>query len=258
MVTIRAIEQIRVHLIATPRLSDSTLEFLSQHNTEWRQTPGSTDAERLIEFSGRVCYMAFGEQQSPKTARDYIRHLVTQGHESVLEHATWSFVIDGLSRAAANQITRHRAGWAFSQLSQQYHDGSNSAFVLPREVMSDETISAGMAETFKATLSLYSAAARKFSSKVESTELEARERKRRARTFARAVLPNATQTVLAASANARALRHFFKIRGNIPGDPEMRWISARLFEAVSLSAPSVFEDFQVISTNDAYGGVAVR
>jgi thymidylate synthase (FAD) len=74
-------------------------------------------------------------------------------------------------------------------------------------------------------------------------ELSKKEFKRAIRSAARSVLPNATETKIVVTANARALRHFFKIRGSIPGDIEMRQVAAELFKLVRTDGPSLFDDF---------------
>jgi site-specific recombinase XerD len=78
--------------------------------------------------------MSFGAAQSPQNNTDYIHNLIQMGHESVLEHATWTFFITGVSRAFSHQLVRHRAGFSFSQLSQQYHDESEARFVIPESL----------------------------------------------------------------------------------------------------------------------------
>src|SRR5579871_3502439 len=75
------------------------LSFLQANGTEWNRTPSATEAEELVEAAGRVCYMSFGSNQSPKSNEEYIRHLINMGHESVLEHVSWSFMLEGVSRA---------------------------------------------------------------------------------------------------------------------------------------------------------------
>ncbi len=76
-------------------------------------------------------------------------------------------------------------------------------------------------------------------------ELNEREFKRAIRSAARSVLPNATETKIVVTANARALRHFFKVRGYIPGDVEMREVAAAIFKLVQAEAPSLFSDFRL-------------
>src|SRR5258708_35857717 len=75
--------------------------------------------------------MSFGDKQSPRQNGDYIRNLIRQGHESVLEHVSWTFLLTNVSRAFTHQLVRHRVGFSFSQLSQQYHDESDASLVLP-------------------------------------------------------------------------------------------------------------------------------
>src|ERR1044071_4233575 len=97
----------------------------------------STDGERLAEFAGRLCYMS---QRNPasRTTRDYLENIKKQGHGSVLEHVNYSVLIEGVSRSLTHELVRHRAGWAYSQLSQRYVDESVADFVMPPAVIGDE------------------------------------------------------------------------------------------------------------------------
>src|SRR5579872_3130893 len=105
----------RIYLISRPTFDFHSLsEFLELEGVSWRRTEGSTSAEEVIEVSGRVCYMSFGRKQSPRTTPEYIGNLVEMGHESVLEHACWTFLVTGVSRAFSHQLVRHRVGFSFS------------------------------------------------------------------------------------------------------------------------------------------------
>lgn len=110
---------------------EAVSHWLRASGLAWRRTPNATPAEELIELAGRICYMSFGSRQSPRDNAQYIRNLVMQGHESVLEHASWTFMIEGVSRSFSHQFVRHRAGFSFSQLSQQYADQSSMPARLP-------------------------------------------------------------------------------------------------------------------------------
>jgi thymidylate synthase (FAD) len=81
-------------------------------------------------------------------------------------------------------------------------------------------------------------------------ELQKRELKRAIHSAARSVLPNATETKIIVTANARALRHFFRVRGSIPGDVEMREIAGAMFKLVQADAPSLFSDFTLTTLAD--------
>jgi len=73
--------------------------------------------------------MSFGEKQHRQDNASYVANLLSQDHESVLEHANFTILADGISRALTHQLVRHRAGFAYSQLSQQYHDESDAEFL---------------------------------------------------------------------------------------------------------------------------------
>lgn len=235
----------KVHLLARPSFDvDSLNDFLSDRGMSWRKSAGTTDAEDLTEIAGRVCYLSFGEAQSPRTNREYVARLVQMGHESVLEHATWTLLMAGISRALSHQIVRHRAGFAFSQLSQQYHDESNAECVEPEIVRNSRVAHAAWTEAME-----HSAAA--YRSIVEALDGEQRrdlpgsgkEARRAIRSAARSVLPNAVRTHLVASANARAWRHFLSVRGSIAGDPEMRALCVAVSRILVKEAPALFDDF---------------
>jgi len=237
----------QVFILARPQFDKGYLAFLNAFYEgaprEWHESPSCTAAERLVEFAGRVCYMSFGPKQSPKTNEEYIRNLIQNGHESVLEHAAWTFAISGVSRAFTHQLVRHRIGFSFSQLSQQYHDESDAQFIEPPGIEG----SPNAAATWR-RLMLESIAAYNDNSAISSNK----ERTRALRSVARSVLPNATATVIVVSANARSLRHFFKIRGGIIGDVETRLVAAALFKAVQPEGPSLFSDFGLSVLADGY------
>src|SRR5215204_3261350 len=98
-----------------------------------------TDGERLAEFAGRLCYMS---QHNPanRSTRDYLENIRKQGHGSVLEHANYSLLFEGVSRSLTHELVRHRAGFSFSQLSQRYVDESEAHFVVPPAIVGDEAL----------------------------------------------------------------------------------------------------------------------
>src|SRR5260370_11418713 len=97
--------------------------------------------ERLAEFAGRVCYMS---QHNPasRTTAEYLENIKKQGHGSVLEHAVYVLLIEGISRSCSHELVRHPAGFAYSQLSHRSDDQSQPAFVLPPSLASDPCLEA--------------------------------------------------------------------------------------------------------------------
>jgi thymidylate synthase (FAD) len=245
---------VRVHLVSRPQFDlGEFLAFLANSQMGWRRSAGAGDAQELIEAAGRVCYMSFGQNQSERTNVEYIRNLIELGHESVLEHVNWGFVISGISRALSHQIVRHRVGFAFSQLSQQYHDESDADFTMPAEIEGHPRAEAAWDRAVNTAREAYREILDVLDQKAEHGEgsrLNSREFRRGIRSAARSVLPSCTETILFMTANARALRHFFTVRGGILGDREMRDLAVELFRAVTREAPAVFFDFGLVKLSD--------
>jgi thymidylate synthase (FAD) len=243
----------KVYLLTRTRLDiEAFLSFLSEEGTDWARSPSATESEEAVEIAGRICYMSFGEKQSPRRNGDYVHNLIKQGHESVLEHVNWTFLLAGVSRAFTHQLVRHRAGFAFSQLSQQYHEEIDAEFVEPAHLEQSPQALAAWRRAVEVSQESYRVILDSLS-KLEGKpglELSQKEFKRAIRSAARSVLPNATETKIVVTANARALRHFFKVRGSIPGDIEMRCIAAALFNLVRVEAPSLFADFKLDELSD--------
>lgn len=245
----------KIYKISRPFINeDEIVRFLIDEELNWKRTDHATNAEETVELAGRLCYMSFGDLQSNRNTSEYIQNLIVQGHESVLEHVNWSFIITGVSRGFTHQLVRHRVGFAFSQLSQQYFNESNALMVEPTIVNKHSNISEKWNQITNQTKEAY----------VEILQLlenlengdnklsitEKKEIKRLKYTAARSVLPNATETKIFITANARALRHFLDVRGAIPGDEEMRIVSAEILRLVSEDTKSLFSDFYISYLSD--------
>ena len=242
-------KSLRVYVVGRTKVDLDALEaFLADNDLVWFRDEEARDAEIIVEAAGRVCYMSFTDDKSKMRFPNvkYVRNLIQQEHESVLEHASWTFLLDGVSRALSHQLVRHRVGFAFSQLSQQYHDESEAAFVVPHGI---NPKSSGF-EIWKSSLRQALLAYREALSSVGSTESSTREQTRHKRSVARSLLPNATSTTLAVTANARALRHFFRVRGTIEGDYEMRALCVEMLKQIRSDAPSLFQDFSIAVHGD--------
>lgn len=242
-----------IYVLSRPHFEQETFRsFLQDVETSWQATSEANEAENIVEVAGRVCYMSFGEQQSPRTNSEYIRNLIAMGHESVLEHVNWTFLITGVSRAFTHQLVRHRTGFAFSQLSQQYHDEVDATFVEPGQLHRFPQALKAWQEAMKVARNSY----REILDTLEKDEatllggLSQKEARRAIRSAARSVLPNATETKIIVTANARALRHFLDVRGSIPGDEEMRCLSYKLLQALKNDAPAIFCDFRIETLSD--------
>ncbi len=239
---------LKLYVIGRPNFDVTAVaEFLNSAQTSWRRTASATKAEEIIEIAGRICYMSFGSEQSKCTNGDYIRNLIEMGHESVLEHVSWSFLISGITRSISHQLVRHRVGFSVSQLSQQYHDESNARFVMPPEINDCSHAAERWMQAVNAARDAYGEILRVIKEEKEKTGITGNQKEmlRAVRSAARSVLPNCTETTLVITVNARALRHFLTLRGAIPGDCEMRELAVEILKTVQKEAPSLFFDFEI-------------
>src|SRR6266481_3506505 len=244
---------LKIFLVSEPSFDLAEMdEFLRESHTSWRRTARTKPGEQIVEAAGRICYMSFGEKQSPRDTHEYVKRLVDQGHESVLEHVNWGFIISCVSRAFTHQLVRHRVGFSFSQLSQQYHEETDAEFIEPQVNLPPEAKAAwdhAMATAKKAYGEILESL-RFLESKSKREDGCVKEVRRAIRSTARSVLPNATQTKIWVTVNARALRHFFSVRGAIAGDLEMRQVSAEMLRIVKIKAPALFFDFDIETLPD--------
>ncbi len=214
-------------------------EWLGDPDIPWT-TDTAVAGETLVEYAGRHCYMSFNKGR--KTNASYITHLLEMGHGSVLEHAVYTFRIWGVSRTCTHELVRHRAGWAYSQLSQRYVDESEGRFIEPDDIAADETLHGMWMAAVEPTRQAYRDLSQKLYEALGTIEDKTLRRKM-ARQAARSVLPNATETKLVVTANARALRHFIEMRASEGAETEIRRLAVAVLRVMQREAPNLFGDY---------------
>ena len=180
------------------------------------------DAEDLIEYAARVCYQSTGRCQ-PGASGKFIQRLISQGHESPLEHAYATFHISGCSRAMTHQLVRHRL-MSVSQQSQRYVTEANFEYVLPPSVADKDKNEYG--KDMEVVRTMYA--------KWKERGLKNED--------ARFVLPNACVTEIVISANFREFRHIFKVRCARQAQWEIRLACCEMLKILAEKAPHVFAD----------------
>jgi thymidylate synthase (FAD) len=208
----------------------------------------STDGERLSEFAGRLCYMS---QRNPagRSTHEYIENIKRQGHGSVLEHANYSLLFEGVSRSLTHELVRHRAGVAVSQLSQRYVDESEANFVVPPAIIGDEALEGAWRAQIEAAQATYVSLVDQLMSRYGWVADKVHRRKM-AREAARGVLPNSTETKIVITANARAWRTILELRTGEGAELEIRRMAVAALRLLQQEAPSFFSDFEVYVAED--------
>jgi thymidylate synthase (FAD) len=252
-----ALEVIRepsVYLLGSQVLDEEALTaFLEDHDVSHWTTDTEVAGEKLIETAGRVCYMSF-QRPRPGGNKAYIGHLLEVGHGSVLEHAVFNLLFTGVSRSLTHELVRHRAGFGFSQLSQRFVDESKCAFVEPGVIAADPELHRIWLEAVQASQAAYRALADRLAETFKDLP-DKTQRRKKAREAARSVLPNATETKIFVTANARALRHFVEMRGDAAADVEIRALAVAVLKLLQKEAPNLFGDYTLIDLPE--GGQAV-
>jgi thymidylate synthase (FAD) len=208
----------------------------------------STDGEKLAEFAGRLCYMS---QKNPasRATREYLENIKKQGHGSVLEHANYSLLLEGVSRSLTHELVRHRAGFAYSQLSQRYVDESEANFVVPPAIVGDEILlkewRAQIDEAQRSYVRLVEHLMERYGWVADKVH-----RRKMAREAARGVLPNSTETKIVVTANARAWRTMLELRSSEGAELEIRRCAVAMIRMLSKESPAFFSDFEIYQADD--------
>ena len=208
----------------------------------------STDGEKLAEFAGRLCYMS---QKNPasRSTREYLENIKKQGHGSVLEHANYSLLLEGVSRSLTHELVRHRAGFAYSQLSQRYVDESEANFVMPPAIIGDDALERSWTDQVEAAQKSYVSLVEQLMTRYAWVGDKIHRRKM-AREAARGVLPNSTETKVIVTANARAWRTMLELRSSEGAEFEIRRCAIMMLRTLSTEAPAFFSDFEIYAAGD--------
>lgn len=209
--------------------------FESQ-NDPYDEEPYDSPADELAEAAGRLCYLSW-ERPNPATAtnKGYIANIIAQRHFSVLEHASATFYIDGVSRNFTHELIRHRH-LSFSEVSQRYVDVGEFEVVthpslrdLPiREAAQVRSVAEAARGAYRAVVAVLS----RTSSRKE------------ARQAARFVLPSGLETRILVTGNLRAWREVLEKRLSPTADLEFQEVAQKILVELREIAPNTFQDFE--------------
>lgn len=198
------------------------------------------DALSLIYASFRQCYHAgyvgdlwerllAGETPLEKQAA-FVERILSSGHESPVEHVSFSFAVEGVSRALTHQLVRHRIA-SYSQQSQRYVDASDMDYILPPAVARIPEARARFEAFIREAGEAY---------KDIQTILKENGRGAKANEDARFVLPNAAETKIVVTMNCRSLLHFFELRCCMRAQWEIRAMADRMLALCREALPVIF------------------
>ena len=185
------------------------------------------NADAICAAAGNSCY---SERPSYEIVEDInsekvLSRIVGMGHHSVIEHAVFTFSVEGVSRALTHQLVRHRVA-SYSQQSQRYVSMKEPSFVTPHTVQDDPDALKVFEDTMAEIWAAYG--------KLESMGIPAED--------ARYLLPNGCTTNITITMNARELLHFFSLRCCNRAQWEIREMADRMLELCREVSPVIFRD----------------
>lgn len=209
--------------------------------------------QNLVSVAARLCYSEkeidkVVEKTTNENAEKFVENLLDFGHESPIEHVSFTFAVEGVSRALLAQITRHRIA-SFSVRSQRYVSEENFSFVTPPEIENDEEAREVFLDFIKNSKDCYNKLLKILTKKNKeklvkcgvNEEVAEKKAVKKAAEDARFVLPNACETQFIVTMNARSLLNFFRLRCCNRAQWEINNLACLMLKLVYPIAPAIFK-----------------
>jgi len=245
--------QPQVHLIGRPTLDyDAIAAYLHDvggHTWLERLDRGELDgAQNLAELAGRICYRSWEPGLNPNVTRvrtdqdDYLGNILAATHGSVVEHATFNFILHNVSRVVTHELVRHRVGVAVSQESLRYVRLTDLPFWFPDWAHDDDELTTRATTLLEQMEAFQQWMADHFA--LDDPGVPFTEKKAKT-SFMRRFAPEGLATGLVWSANIRTLRHVIETRTAPGAEEEIRLVIGKVAELVQREAPALFGDYTI-------------
>ena len=211
------------------------------------------DPERAVAAAAKLCYSPatiddIREGLTDESVASFVDMLATIGHESPIEHVSFTFGIEGVSRACTHQLVRHRLA-SYSQKSQRYVSEGGFEYIVPPEIEAlpeaAELYKKAMAEDQEYYEKIAAILKEKHKAELLASGMDekaaSRAAEKKAIEDARFVLPNACETKIVVTMNARSLLNFFRHRCCNRAQWEIREVADEMLRLCSSVAPNLFK-----------------
>jgi thymidylate synthase (FAD) len=199
----------------------------------------TADPEETVAMAAKLCYSPtdielLKEKIAAGDQTRFVEKLIEMGHMSTIEHASFVFAVEGISRACSHQLVRHRLA-SFSQQSQRYvSEEAGFDYIVPPSIEKDPELRRYFEEAMEMAQKTYN----HIVGKLKANGLKGEE----ANQDARFVLPNACETKIMITMNARELLHFFSQRCCRRAQWEIRAMAVEMLKLVKPVAPTIFRN----------------
>lgn len=211
------------------------------------------EPEKLVAAAAKLCYSQLGADEimddlTEDNIEKFLNMLMELGHQSPIEHCSFSFAIEGVSRTLTHQLVRHRIA-SYSQRSQRYVTEGQFQYIIPPEIAKNERAKSLYIEAMENDQKIYDEIADILKSQyIEEYVKEGMSEKKassaaekKAIEDARYILPNACETKIMITMNARTLKNFFNVRCCTRAQWEIREMAELMLKEVRVVAPNIFK-----------------
>ncbi len=222
--------------------------YLLAHTVPINTVDNSTNPERVVAAAGKLCYsksdiLNLYQGLDDEATKRFVNMLSDMGHESPIEHISFTFGIEGISRACSHQFVRHRIA-SYSQQSQRYVDLQTSfSYIIPESIKNNEKAKLLYEKSMLAGMDAYKEITNALIdqyTKGITDEKQIKNLTKKALEDARFALPNACETKIIVTMNARSLLNFFRTRCCNRAQWEIREVANQMLDLVLDVAPNIF------------------
>lgn len=203
------------------------------------------EPEKLIAEAAKLCYSAVGVDEIEQNLNSeeierFVNMLMSFGHESPIEHVSFTFAIEGVSRSLTHQLVRHRIA-SYSQQSQRYVKLSQFDYIIPPEIEQNQRAKSIFIKCMEDSQRAYDELVEILNAKHIEGGLSEVSAEKKAIEDARYVFPNACETKIMVTMNARSLMNFFRHRCCNRAQFEIRELADLMLERVKAVSPIIFK-----------------
>ena len=223
--------------------------YLLAHSVPVNTKDDSKNPERIIAAAGKLCYsksdiVDLYNGLDDEATKKFVNMLSEMGHESPIEHISFTFGIEGISRTCSHQIVRHRIA-SYSQQSQRYVDLQNSFnYIIPEAIKDNKKARLLYEKSMVADMDAYKEITQELIKQYTKGVTDSKEIRlltKKALEDSRFALPNACETKIIVTMNARTLLNFFRERCCNRAQWEIREVANQMLDLVLDVAPNVFK-----------------
>lgn len=253
-----------IYLLAKSTLNSSECRnWLDSLGAEEYVIPKGTEGEKITTLAGKRCYMSFEPGLNPNVTRvrqdiaAFIDNILKALHGSVIEHTTYTFAIENVTRVFTGEMNRHRAGWAVSEGSMRFIRYEDIPFWMPLSIKHEDGDSPELQVAKEETREVFCAAFKQMEKNYKRLEaiwnidsLKKFKEKKKITSMMRRIIGMGVATGGVWTGNLRALRHVISVRVDEAAEEEIALVFGLVLKKMIEEEPTIFADFE--ETDDGF------